>query len=110
MVIGLGSESETFGIQGLKEYTFSISNLNSARRIREHIECQFATYHEAKENKDSQLTFVVGGAGLTGIEFLGELTHRIPKLCKEYDINFEDITYLLRGSNFKNSSQILIPN
>ena len=91
LVIGLGSEPETFGIQGLKEYTFSISNLNSARRIREHIECQFATYSEAKENKDSQLTFVVGGAGLTGIEFLGELTQRIPKLCKEYDIKFEDI-------------------
>lgn len=91
LVVGLGPESETFGIQGLKEYAYSISNLNSARRIREHIEFQFATYHTAKEKNDSQLTFVVGGAGLTGIEFLGELTHRIPKLCKEYDIDFEKV-------------------
>lgn len=91
LVVGLGPESETFGIQGLKEYAYSISNLNSARRIREHIELQFATYHATKEKNDSQLTFVVGGAGLTGIEFLGELTHRIPKLCKEYDIDFEKV-------------------
>lgn len=91
LVIGLGPESETFGIQGLKEYAFSISDLNSARIIQEHIEEQFATYHTTKEKRDSQLTFVVGGAGLTGIEFLGELTQRIPKLCKKYDITFDKV-------------------
>lgn len=91
LVVGLGTESETFGIQGLKEYTFPISSLNSARMIREHIDKQFATYDTTKEKKDSQLTFVVAGAGLTGIEFLGELTNRIPKLCKEYNISFEKV-------------------
>ena len=46
---------------------------------------------QQKAKKDSHLTIVVGGAGFTGIEFLGELTNRIPKLCKEYDINFEKV-------------------
>lgn len=32
------------------------------------------------------LTFVVGGAGFTGIEFVGELADRIPGLCKEFDV------------------------
>jgi NADH:ubiquinone reductase (H+-translocating) len=91
LVIGLGYESETFGIQGLKEYTFSISNLNSARMIREHIDLQFATYHTEDEKRDGRLTIVVGGAGFTGIEFLGELTNRIPYLCKEYDIDLEKV-------------------
>ena len=91
LVVGLGPESETFGIEGLKEYAFSISNLDSARKIHEHIKTQFATYHTTKERKDSQLTFIVGGAGFTGIEFLGELTNRIPKLCKEYNIQLEQI-------------------
>lgn len=91
LVIGLGPESETFGIQGLKEYAFSISNLNSARLIREHIDLQFAKYHTEEEKKDGYLTIVVGGAGFTGIEFLGELTNRIPHLCKEYDIDFEKV-------------------
>jgi NADH dehydrogenase len=33
------------------------------------------------------LTFVVGGAGFTGIEFAGELADRIPKLCKQFDVD-----------------------
>lgn len=91
LVIALGGESETFGIKGLKEYALSISNVNSARQIREHIEYQFATYHTEPEKKDERLTIVVGGAGFTGIEFLGELVNRIPKLCQEYDIDQQKV-------------------
>lgn len=84
LVVALGGESETFGIKGLKEYAFSIVNVNAARRIREHIEYQFSTYNE--EQDDNKLAIVVGGAGFTGIEFLGELVERIPELCQEYDV------------------------
>jgi NADH:ubiquinone reductase (H+-translocating) len=91
LVVALGGESETFGIQGLKEHAFSISNLNSARQIRGHIEYQFATYNTEAEKKDERLTIVVGGAGFTGIEFLGELANRIPELCKEYDVDFQKV-------------------
>ena len=91
LVISLGAESETFGIKGLKEYAFSIVNVNAARQIREHIEYQFATYNTEAEKKDERLTIVVGGAGFTGIEFLGELSNRIPELCKEYDVDFHKV-------------------
>lgn len=84
LVIALGGESETFGIKGLKEHAFSIVNVNAARRIREHIEYQFSTYNE--DQNEDKLTIVVGGAGFTGIEFLGELVERLPKLCQEYDV------------------------
>ena len=87
LVVALGGESETFGIKGLKEYAYSIVNVNSARQIKEHIEFQFATYNTEEEKKDERLTIVVGGAGFTGIEFLGELGNRIPELCKEYDVD-----------------------
>ncbi|WP_042461181.1 NAD(P)/FAD-dependent oxidoreductase [Neobacillus dielmonensis] len=87
LVISLGGEPETFGIQGLKEYAFGITNVNSSRQLREHIEYQFATYNMEAEKNDNRLTIVVGGAGFTGIEFLGELTNRIPELCREYDID-----------------------
>src|SRR5699024_9895671 len=36
-------------------------------------------------------TIVVGGAGFTGIEFLGEISNRIPELCKEYDIDRDKV-------------------
>lgn len=91
LVIALGSESETFGIKGLKEHAFSIVNVDSARQIKEHIEYQFATYNTEQEKNDARLTIVVGGAGFTGIEFLGELTNRIPELCKEYDVDEEKV-------------------
>ena len=86
LVVALGGESETFGINGLKEHSFAIISVNAARKIRNHIEYQFATYHTKGEKTVDKLTIVVGGAGFTGMEFLGELTDRIPKLCKDYDI------------------------
>jgi NADH dehydrogenase len=87
LVVALGGESETFGIKGLKEYAFAIVNVNAARQIREHIELQFATYSTEEEKKEERLTIVVGGAGFTGIEFLGEMANRVPDLCREYDID-----------------------
>ncbi len=86
LVIGLGGESETFGIPGLKEYAMNIRSINSVRLIREHIEYQFAKFKREPERKD-YLTFIVGGAGFTGIEFIGELADRIPELCKEFDVD-----------------------
>lgn len=91
LVIGLGFESETFGIKGLKEYAFSISTINSVRLLREHIEYCFAKYNNEKEKRDELLTIVVGGAGFTGIEFLGELANRIPALCHEFDIDRQKV-------------------
>lgn len=86
LVIALGGESETFGIPGLQEYALGIRSINSVRLIREHIEYQFAKFKREPDRTD-YLTFVVGGAGFTGIEFIGELADRIPKLCKEFDVD-----------------------
>lgn len=87
LVVALGFEAATFGIPGLEENAFMISNINSARLIRQHIEYNFAKYHNQVEKDPGLLNFVVGGAGFTGIEFVGELANRIPELCKEYDID-----------------------
>ncbi|MEC1291579.1 NAD(P)/FAD-dependent oxidoreductase [Bacillus mojavensis] len=87
LVIGLGAVPETFGIKGLKEFAFPIANINTSRVLREHIELQFATYNIEAEKRPDRLTIVVGGAGFTGIEFLGELAARVPELCKEYDVD-----------------------
>ncbi len=94
LVIGLGFEGETFGIPGLKEYALSLTNINTARQVREHIEYQFASWSLDEVKDDSKLTIIVGGAGFTGIEFLGELGNRIPELCKEFDIPQEKVRVL----------------
>lgn len=86
LVISLGGEPETFGIPGLKENAHFIRSINSVNLIREHIEYQFAKFKKEPHRKD-YLTFVVGGAGFTGIEFVGELADRIPALCSEFDVD-----------------------
>ncbi|HEX7064645.1 MAG TPA: NAD(P)/FAD-dependent oxidoreductase [Bacillales bacterium] len=91
LVIGLGFESATFGIKGLQENAFSIRSVDTCREIRDHIEYQFARYHNEEEEREELLTIIVGGAGFTGIEFVGELAARIPQLCKEYDIAREKV-------------------
>jgi NADH dehydrogenase len=86
LIIGLGGESETFGIPGLGEHAMNIRSINSVRLIREHIEYQFARFKREPHRTD-YLTFIVGGAGFTGIEFIGELADRIPELCKQFDVD-----------------------
>lgn len=87
LVISLGYESNTFGIQGMDEHAFFIENFESSQLIREHIEYQFAKYHNDQNAEESSLAILVGGGGFTGIEFIGELVEKIPKLCKKYDID-----------------------
>lgn len=86
LVVGLGGEPETFGIPGLREYAMNIRSINSVRLIREHIEYQFAKF-KREPNRTDYISFIVGGAGFTGIEFAGELADRIPELCREFDVD-----------------------
>ncbi|GAA6819505.1 NAD(P)/FAD-dependent oxidoreductase [Staphylococcus sp. 18_1_E_LY] len=86
LVVGLGFESETFGIKGMKDHAFQIENVLTSRRLARHIEDKFANYAASKEKDDRDLAILVGGAGFTGIEFLGELTDRIPELCNKYGV------------------------
>ncbi len=90
LVIGLGGEPETFGIPGMVEHAMAIRSINSVNFIREHIEYQFAKYKREPHRKDL-LNFVVGGAGFTGIEFVGELVNRLPELCKEFNVDPSDV-------------------
>ncbi|HLR42035.1 MAG TPA: NAD(P)/FAD-dependent oxidoreductase [Pseudogracilibacillus sp.] len=87
LVIALGFESNTFGIKGMEENAHAIVDIDSSRLIREHIELKFAQYNNDENRKDSDLTILVGGAGFTGIELVGELAEKVPQLCKKYDID-----------------------
>ncbi|WP_411343650.1 NAD(P)/FAD-dependent oxidoreductase [Paenibacillus sp. WLX1005] len=85
LVISLGGEPETFGIPGMMENAMMIRSINSIRKIREHIEGQFVAYKQ--DQKPERLSFVVGGAGFTGIEFVAELADRVPELCRKHGID-----------------------
>lgn len=86
LVVALGSETEYFGIPGLKENSFTLKSLNQARLIRAHMESCFAKY--LYERRPELLRFVVGGAGFSGIELVGELADALPKYASEAGVDF----------------------
>nr|NNM90029.1 NAD(P)/FAD-dependent oxidoreductase [Bacilli bacterium] len=85
LVVALGSEAEYFGITGLKEHAFILKSVNQARLIRSHIESCFARY--PYEQDPALLRFVIGGAGFSGIELVGELADKLPELAKEAGVD-----------------------
>lgn len=87
LVVALGSETEYFGIPGLKEHAFTLKSLNQARLLRAHIESCFARY--PLEHKRELLRFVVGGAGFSGIELVGEFADALPRLAAEAGVPLE---------------------
>lgn len=107
LLVSLGFQIETFGIPGIEEHAFNLRSYRSSKALYHHIENQFAKYVEDQDS--SRLTFAVAGAGFTGIEMVGELTDKLPKLAKKYHIPFEKVKivnieaspYLLPGFDTK---------
>ncbi|WP_236995041.1 NAD(P)/FAD-dependent oxidoreductase [Heliomicrobium modesticaldum] len=85
LVVALGFESATFGIPGVAEHALSIRSLNTAKRIRNRLEKQISAY-AASGTQGEPFAVVVGGAGFTGIEFMGELAEQVPNWCVQYGL------------------------
>lgn len=97
LIVGAGAEPCYFGIDGVKENAFSLWSFEDAVRIKEHIRKMF---HLASQERDSEkrkalLTFVVVGAGFTGIEMIGELAEWKRPLSKEYNIDLSEVRLIV---------------
>ncbi len=79
LIIALGSEPAYYNIPGLQEYSMSLRSLYSSIEIRRRI-------HDILKKGEQALTFVVGGGGLTGVEFAGELAHQLQRVQDPYQI------------------------
>ncbi len=97
LILGTGSEPAYFGVKGVQENAFSLWSLEDAIKIREHIKTMFAKASKERNLKKRQamLTFVVAGAGFTGIEMIGELIDWKKKLCMDYNVAIEDVTLMV---------------
>ncbi len=92
IVVGAGAEPEYFNIPGVKENSFSLWSFEDAMRIRHHIEDTFAKAAEETDPlvRKRMLTFVVAGAGFTGIEMIGELLEFRDAMCRKHYIDRAD--------------------
>jgi NADH dehydrogenase len=94
LVIGCGAEPAFFGIEGVKEYGFTIWSLKDALKIREHVEKSFEAARDERDvvKRRELLSFVVAGAGFTGIETVGELFEWKTVLCEKYGIDPKEVS------------------
>lgn len=93
LVVGLGSEPEFFGIPGIQEHSLTLWSLDDAVEIRRHVESMYEAAAEEPDDAKRRelLTFVVAGAGFTGIELAGELLEQRKQLCERYRVDFDEV-------------------
>ena len=93
IVVGVGAEPEYFGIPGIKENSFSLWSFEDAMKVRNHVEHIYlaASRELDPEKRKRMLTFVVAGAGFTGIELIGELLEYRDVMCRKLYIDPKEV-------------------
>lgn len=97
LLIGVGAEPEDFGLAGVREHAYMLWSFDDALALRRHIE---EVFREAASEKDARrrselLTFVVAGAGFTGIEVAGELKDQRRVMCRAYHIDESEVRIIV---------------
>ena len=88
LVVALGSLTSFYGIPGLAEHALTLKSVEDAEEVSRRVrEAMAAASKEADAVKRAPLlSFLVGGAGLTGVELAGELAEVAPIIAAEYGI------------------------
>lgn len=86
LVIALGQVVNLSRLPGMTEHTLTMKNLSDAYRLRNHIiDClEQADTTDDPQVKQRLLTFVVVGAGFSGVETVGEIKELIDRSLKFY--------------------------
>lgn len=94
LVLACGSDSNSFGIEGIDEHAFTLWSYEDAVKLREHVENMFkmAAIEEDAEVRKQLLTFAVVGGGFTGVEMVGELGEAKDHLAEKYGVDKKEVT------------------
>jgi len=86
LVIALGGETATFGIKGIGEYAVGMKTLADAFALRNRIieVLERADLEDDADERAAELTFVVGGAGFSGVETAGEIQDFVRRVRRRY--------------------------
>jgi NADH:ubiquinone reductase (H+-translocating) len=97
LVLGVGGEPEYYGIPGIKENSFALWSFEDALKIRRHIEDTFEAAARERDpgTRAEMLTFVVAGAGFTGVELAGELKDWRRVLCAEHHMEESEVRIIV---------------
>jgi NADH dehydrogenase len=86
LVIALGGETATFGIKGIREYAVGMKTLADAFALRNRIieMLERADLETDADARGALLTFVVGGAGFSGVETAGEIEDFVRRVRRRF--------------------------
>jgi len=86
LVLTCGQEANLAMLPGFAEHSFAMKNLADAHELRNHIiQClEHADITNNPKIKQRLLTFVVAGAGFSGVETIGEMFEMLRRTVKFY--------------------------
>lgn len=78
LILALGSETNYFGIKGLKDYSYGIKSISEAERLKKHL------HQQLSEDKHPDHNYVIVGGGPTGVELAAALTAYLRDIMKRH--------------------------
>lgn len=93
LVVALGSETNYFGIPGLKENSFAMKTVEDAIKINCHLDQPFSS-------RVRDVHIAIGGGGATGVEMACEMVGAVSRLCKKYKYPSDKVfVHLIEGTD-----------
>lgn len=90
LILAAGSSLKALNLPGI-ENTFNIDTYNNAERLEEHI----ITLAKRNFEKEGDDTFVIAGAGLTGLEAVTSIEDKVKKMQELYSTSQKDVKVIL---------------
>lgn len=97
LILAIGGAPNFYSIPGIREFAYTLWSFDDAIRLREQIRNCFVLASQEKDEtiRRRLLTFVLGGAGFTGVELIGEIAHWQKSLVKEYGVDSKEVRLVL---------------
>ena len=97
LVVALGSKTNFYGIPGLREHAFTLETLADAQQIHDHIAriCAQASSEPDEAQRRNLLRFVIGGGGLSGVEFAAEFAEHSVHCTHNYHVSLNEVEIIL---------------
>jgi NADH dehydrogenase len=98
LVIGLGGETNFFGMKDLERNAFTLKTVEDAMILRNHVISMLEQADQEHDNNDglrkSLTTFVVVGGGFGGVEAVGELNTFVRESIETFYHNIDKNKYV----------------
>jgi NADH dehydrogenase len=100
LVLAMGSQTNYFGIPGIKEFAFSFKSVQEALALKQHlIDLLQKSKDVAKDELVNRFHVTVVGGGPSGVELAGDITTYLRRATKCYHIDPSFVTIDIIESN-----------